>query len=253
MFVITGGSSGIGRALAFALAARDQSVLIIGRNEHTLQKVAATSFFIDYLCADVSTREGVECIKAHLANTAPIHALVNNAGTLEPIAPMMDIQADEWHQIFKTNLDAALFLPQTFKTQLVNGRVLNISSGAAHFPIKGWAAYCASKAALSMLTRCWQLESDSIAFASVMPGIIDTAMQDIARNSDKMDPETAQFYKRLNAHNRLISVETVAAFLTWLLMDIDKESYVAQEWDIYDTSHHYAWVKPPHQVLHWDF
>lgn len=253
MFVITGGGSGIGRALAFALAARDQSVLIIGRNKQTLQEVAATSSFIDYLCADVSTREGIECIKTHLENTASIHALVNNAGTLEPIAPIMDIQADDWHQILKTNLDAALFLPQALKTQLVNARVLNISSGAAHFPIKGWAAYCVSKAAISMLTQCWQLESDCIAFASVMPGIIDTSMQEIARNSDKMAPESAQFYKRLNDHNRLISAQTVALFLTWLLMDIDKESYVAQEWDIYDTSHHHAWLKPLHQVLHWDF
>jgi NAD(P)-dependent dehydrogenase (short-subunit alcohol dehydrogenase family) len=137
--------------------------------------------------------------------------------------------------------------------KLAGGRVLNIGSGAAYFPIKGWAAYCVSKAALSMLTRCWQLESKIVAFTSVMPGIIDTDMQVIARSDMNPDMEHSGFYKKLKEDNRLVSPDTVAAFLTWLLLDVDKEIYVSQEWDIYDTKHHQDWLKLPNQVPHWDY
>ena len=253
MFVITGGGSGIGRALAQALSARGKLVLIVGRREQTLQKTAADSSLIQYLCADVSTREGLDSIRAYLGKIPHVEALVNNAGVIEPIAPIKDIQPEAWQYIFNTNLNAALFLPQELQDQLAHGRVLNIGSGAAYFPMKGWSAYCVSKAALAMLTRCWQLESGStIAFASVMPGIIDTEMQATARKGNGMDPERVAFYTRLKQDNRLISTDTVAEFLTWLLLDVNQDTYVAQEWDIYDTTHHASWLRPPHQVLHWD-
>lgn len=253
MYVITGGGTGIGRALALELAFRGKSVLIIGRRAQALEDTASNSPLIQCLCADVSSAEGIESIKNFLKNTPAIDGLINNAGILEPLVPLKEMQVHDWQQVLKTNLDAALFLPQQLQAQLAHGRVMNIGSGAAYFPIKGWAAYCVSKAALSMLTRCWQLESESIAFASVMPGIADTHMQVIARDPQQMDPEQVRFYNKLMTHNRLVSVETVALFLAWLLLDVDKTTYVSQEWDIYETSHHKAWLKPPHQVLHWDF
>lgn len=98
-----------------------------------------------------------------------------------------------------------------------------------------------------MLTKCWQLESETVAFASVMPGIIDTDMQVIARSDINPDLEHSGFYKKLKEENRLVSPDTVAAFLTWLLLDVDKGIYVSQEWDIYDTKHHQDWLKLPNQ------
>ena len=253
MFVITGGGSGIGRSLAFSLAKRNQSVLVVGRREQLLQETAVASENIQYFCADVSTHEGLDSIRNHLRTVSHISALVNNAGTLSPLISMKDIEPKAWHNALNTNLSPALFLPQMLYDKLANARVLNISSGAAYYAIKGWAAYCVSKAALSMLTKCWQLESESIAFASVMPGIIDTVMQAIARSNLNPDHERINFYKRLKDHNRLVSPDTVAEFLTWLLLDVDRKTYVSKEWDIYDTKHHKAWLRPPHQVLHWDF
>ena len=252
VFVITGGGSGVGRALALALAKRGRQVLVIGRRDHLIQETASLSSHIVSLCADVSTQEGLQAIKHYTDSIPLIEGLVNNAGSLEPIVALKDIKKEEWQQTLKTNLDAPLFLSQMLLKQLENGRVLNIGSGAAYFAIKGWGAYCVSKAALSMLTRCWQLESETVAFASVTPGIIDTDMQAIARESSHMDSEQADFYRRLKNNNRLISTETLAEFLTWLLLDTDKDLYISQEWDIYDTAHHDKWLKPPHQVLHWD-
>lgn len=253
MFIVTGGGSGIGKALALALAKRGKSVLTVGRRDHLLQETASASPLIKYLVADVSTSEGLHLIKTWVDDLPNIEGLVNNAGTINPLVGLKDMKLEEWHHTLNTNLDAPLFLSQILYNKLADGRVLNIGSGAAYFAINGWAAYCVSKAALAMLTQCWQLESDSVAFTSVKPGIIDTEMQAIARKGVNMDPESVAFYQRLKQNNRLVTAETVAEFLTWLLLDIDHDTYVSQEWDIYDTAHHVSWLRPPHQVLHWDF
>lgn len=251
MWVITGGGSGIGRALAVALAARGEQVLVVGRREQPLQETAQHANAISYLVADVSKEDGLRTLVDFIKNK-PLKGLINNAGTLNPIAPIQTITPADWRNAFQTNVDAALFLPQRLLPQLEHGRVLNIGSGAAYFPIKGWSAYCITKAALAMLTRCWQLEEDSVAFASVKPGIVDTDMQAIARQGAFADPEHVAFYQRLKNEGRLLTPETVAAFLTWLLLDIRTEDFSAQEWDIYDKSHHAQWLRSPHQVLHWD-
>jgi benzil reductase ((S)-benzoin forming) len=253
VFIVTGGGSGIGKALAFSLAARDKEVLIIGRRESLLHETSAGASNISYLCADVATSEGLQAIKHYLNPVPKIEGLVNNAGTLEPLTKLKDVDPIQWHNALNTNLNAALFLPQMLYNQLTGGRVLNIGSGAAYFALKGWGAYCVSKAALSMLSKCWQLESESVSFANVMPGIIDTGMQALARSKVNPDQNKSYFYQRLKEQDRLISPETVALFLTWLLLDVTPETYVSQEWDIYDTKHHPYWLKPPHRVLHWDY
>ncbi len=252
MFVVTGGGSGIGRELAHALASREKPVLIVGRREEPLKTTAAFSKNISYLCANVATPEGRELIAAFLSETATIAGLIHNAGIIEPIAPITKIESGAWHNIMSTNLDAPLFLTQILKDKLKGGRVLNIGSGAAHFPVKGWTGYCVSKAALSMLTRCWQLESTDIAFASVMPGIIDTDMQAIIRKASFMDQTKSEFFKALKARQQLILPETVAVFLCWLLLDLEQARYVSEEWDIYNEALHPEWLVPPHLVPKWE-
>ncbi|WP_131782256.1 SDR family NAD(P)-dependent oxidoreductase [Legionella gresilensis] len=252
MFIITGGGSGIGRALAHLLAEQGQEVLIVGRRELVLKEAASYSPLISICCADVSTTEGQQAILTALTNKPTIKGLVHNAGIIEPIAPITQITEQAWQQTLATNLNTPLFLTQLLINKLNGGRVLNIGSGAAYFPVVGWTAYCVSKAALAMLTRCWQLECKSVAFASVMPGIIDTDMQTLIRQSSFMDNEKLEFFKTLKKQNRLVSTETAALFLSWLLLEVDRSDYDAEEWDIYATHHHRYWLKKPHIVPHWE-
>lgn len=252
MYIITGGGSGVGRALALALAAYQKPVLIVGRRIACLEQTAKASSFIEYLCADISTQEGLDLVLNRTQTLPPIDGLINNAGTLNPLVSLKELSFSDWHQSFKINLDAPFILSQKLFEKLSHGRVLNIGSGAAYFPIKGWAAYCVTKAALSMLTQCWQLESDTVAFSSVMPGIINTDMQSLARSGHAMDASQVAFYKQLKARNSLVEPEVVAAFLVWLLLEVDSTTYSSKEWDIYDTTHHTRWLKPPHQVPHWE-
>jgi benzil reductase ((S)-benzoin forming) len=235
VFVVTGGGSGIGRALTKALVVRGQSVMIVGRRVECLQEVSKFSSNISYISADVSTDEGLTKIVHALADSEKLKGLVHNAGIIDPILPMSDLSRTAWRNVMATNLDAPFFLTQALKEKLVGGRVLNIGSGAAYFPISGWAPYCVSKAGLSMLTRCWQLECPDVAFASVMPGIIDTDMQALIRQSMHMDEEKHAFFVRLKNTQQLLTVENVAAYLVWLLLDVDLSAYCSKEWDIYES------------------
>jgi len=252
MYVITGGSSGIGKALAVALAAREQSVLIVGRRKNLLEAVASLSPFIDFIAADIATSAGREAVLDKIYPVKQLKALINNAGILEPLIAMQDIDPAAFSQIMATNVEAPLFLTQLLMPFLAEGRVLNIGSGAAHVPLHGMGAYCISKAALHMLTHCYQVESKQVNFACVMPGIIDTDMQMLLRKAESLDREHQDFYNAMQRDNKLISQKTVAAFLCWLLLDISKEEYSSKEWDIYDTTHHGSWLKPPLVVPQWD-
>ncbi|MCR9191923.1 MAG: SDR family NAD(P)-dependent oxidoreductase [Gammaproteobacteria bacterium] len=248
MFVITGGGRGLGRALALALAERDHAVLIIGRSEQHLKATAACSPLIEYICADVSTDEGRSAVVSLVAAKSMIQGLIHNAGVIEPIAKMQDVNRDAWRACLTTNLEAPLFLTQALLPYLTSSRVLHIGSGAAYFPVSGWSAYCVSKAGLSMLTRCWQLENPALVMTSVMPGIIDTDMVAMIRAATEMDDEKLEFFVRLKEKEQLVTPETVAHFLSWLLCDVSIDHYVSKEWDIYDTAHHSQWLRAPHVV-----
>lgn len=248
MFIITGGGTGIGRALAHNLAERGQSVVIVGRREEPLVDTADNYPNFFYLSADVSTDEGRTAMVSFVKNASKIQGIVHNAGTVKPITSIKTIKPSEWRQTMSTNVEPSLFLTQSLYHKLAGGRVLSIGSGAAYFPVIGWAPYCVSKAALAMLTRCWQLEVDDVYFASVMPGIIDTDMQAYIREARNMDSEKQAFFKELKQEDKLISPETVASFLSWLLLDVDSSVYQSKEWDIYDESHHENWLTFPHSV-----
>lgn len=252
MFVVTGGGTGIGRAIALALASRGQSVMIVGRREEPLQTTAALSDRIDYLIADVALPEGREHILSSLNAQPSLRGLINNAGTIEPILPIASLQLQDWRNTLAVNLEAPLFLTQRLLSKLKQGRVLNIGSGAAYFPVQGWTAYCVSKAALSMLTRSWQLESQDTAFASVMPGITDTDMQAYIRQASFMDPEKLAFFQSLHQSHRLVSAELVGKFAAWMLLDTPAAEFTAREWDIYDQSHHQQWLGEGEQVPGWE-
>lgn len=248
MFIVTGGGRGLGRALAHELAKRGEAVLIVGRHENLLQETATFSSAITYFKMDITAEAERANLYHHLQQVPKIKGLVHNAGIIDPISPINTISLPAWRAAMMTNLEAPLFLSQGLLPQLLGGRVLHIGSAAAYFAVKGWTAYCVSKAALSMMTRCCQLEIASTHFASVMPGIVDTPMAALIRQSEHMDTEKLDYFKRLQQEQRLLKPETVALFLCWLLLDVESKVYVSQEWDIYDQSHQKHWLVRPHVV-----
>lgn len=247
MYVITGGGSGIGQALAISLANKGLEVLVIGRRETHLQITARHSDNISYYVANLTSEKDCLGLIDYLQEKK-ITGLVHNAGTISPIEKIETVNLQEWIRLIELNLFAPLHLTQKLLPQLKGGRILHIGSGAAYFPVEGWSAYCVSKAALSMLTRCMQLEINDPVIASVMPGIVDTDMTQRIRISTGMSEVQQNFHQKLYQEHRLVTTETVAQFLTWLLIETSRSVFISQEWDIYDVSHHQKWLSDENSV-----
>lgn len=242
MYVITGGGSGIGRALAQQLAVRGHAVFIVGRQKKLLQEVASYSALISYVAADVATQAGRKIIVNALQNCSSIHGLIHCAAQILPISATQLLQEQEWQSLLNTNLNAPLFLTQALLEKLSGGRVLHMDTDMSELPVKGMAAYCTSKAGLLMLLRCWQKDLPDISIASVRPGVVDTALPRLVLEAEYVDDHLRSVLQQSYQEHLLIPPEIVASFLSWLLLDIDSEQYVSKLWDIRDPSHHSQWL-----------
>jgi benzil reductase ((S)-benzoin forming) len=242
--IITGGGSGIGQAVAHNLSDHGLDVLIVGRRTKALEETKAHQpKRIQILQADVSSSSGREKLLAHVEKRKQIDFLIHNAGIVEPITPISDIKVSDWRKTQATNVEAPLFLTQGLLPKLKGGRVLHISSGLAHLPMSSWCSYCTSKAGLFMIYQCLKEEfGESVSFGSVMPGIVDTEMQAVIRHTDDTVASNIEFFRQLKDENKLLTSQTVANFLAWLLLSISAKRYAEQEWDIYDGAHHREWL-----------
>ena len=158
--IVTGGSSGIGRAAALGLAAEDAKVLVTARRSAPLDEIVATHPNIAGLVADVaSPADAVRTVTRAVELWGRVDVLVNNAGA-GAILPLADASAERIAKILAVNvvgpsLLAAAALPHLAAAK---GAIINVSSTFGHKAAAGLSHYAASKAALDHLTRCWALE-----------------------------------------------------------------------------------------------
>ncbi len=245
--LVTGGGSGLGRALALELAACGHRVIITGRRSTPLEEVAqeAEPGTILPVVADISDAEGRQRLVAVVsAQGGQLRHLVHNAGVIEPIRPLAEVTPDDWQHNQAINVAGPLFLTQALLPALQNGgRVLHISSGAAHSPIPGWGAYCAAKAALHMLYQCLdeELRDRGVRVGSLRPGVVDTPMQARIRESSRQDFPLVERFRAMHRDGALRPAEEVARFARWVLQDTDDDRYAATEWNISDEAHTQAW------------
>ncbi len=245
--LVTGGGSGIGRAVALALAGKDLSVIITGRRQQPLDETRREDpERIRAVSADISTDEGRAQLCAALPEGARLRCLVHNAGTLEPVAPIDRIDLRAWRRNQAINVEAPLFLTQALLPKLDGGRVLHVSSGAAHRPVPGWTAYCVAKAGLFMLYRCLDAEfgQRNVLVGSMRPGVVDTDMQALIRGQGSENFPQVEHFRDLHRQGQLHAPEEVAAFAAWLLLDCNAEDYPRREWTLDDESHHHLWKSP---------
>jgi NAD(P)-dependent dehydrogenase (short-subunit alcohol dehydrogenase family) len=158
--IVTGGSSGIGRAAALGLAAQGAKVLVTGRRAAVLHEMAAEHANIRGLVADAAEPADAERTIAKAIDAwGRLDVLVNNAGA-GALLPLADATAERIEKIFAVNVVGPSLLAATALPHLgaAKGAIINISSTFGHKPGAGLSHYAASKAALEHLTRCWALE-----------------------------------------------------------------------------------------------
>jgi benzil reductase ((S)-benzoin forming) len=243
--LITGGGTGIGRALAERFAAKGWQVTIVGRRSDLLQEVVNEyPDRIKAISADVGKIQDRQKIVAEAKGTLDL--LVHNAAVLGPVGPILAQNPEGWQSHMATNLEGPLFLTQAFLPSLVdNSRVVHISSGAAHQGIPGWGMYCTSKAALFMLGQLLkdELAQRNIWFGSVRPGIVDTPMQAEIRALEPENFPMVEQFRQYKATGALVTSELVAQYLEWLLLEVSGPQLGEREWDIRDAEWQSAWQK----------
>lgn len=248
--LVTGGGTGLGRALALALAARGQRVIITGRRTEPLKETAgaAPEGRVLPVAADVAQEHDRRRIRQVVDEHAVggLRYLIHNAGTIEPIGPLGRIEPEQWRANQAVNVEGPLFLTQVLLPRLQSGsRILHISSGAAHSPIPGWGAYCTAKAALHMLYQCLdgELRDRGVRVGSLRPGVVDTPMQAQIRASSEGAFPLVERFRALYREGELRAPEVVADFTCWVLEATDDERYAASEWNIADEEHTRDWQR----------
>jgi NAD(P)-dependent dehydrogenase (short-subunit alcohol dehydrogenase family) len=173
--LVTGGTVGIGRAAAEALARQGARVLISGRNEsHGAEVVAAIEAEggeAEFLRADLALPDDARALAKRAGD---VDILVNNAGVF-PGGPTHEFSEAAFDETFAVNVKAPFLLTAAIAPRMVargRGAIVNITSMVAEFGMPGLSAYGASKAALALLTKAWAAEygPKGVRVNSVSPG-----------------------------------------------------------------------------------
>jgi NAD(P)-dependent dehydrogenase (short-subunit alcohol dehydrogenase family) len=164
--LITGGTSGIGRATAKKLALLGIHVLVVGRNaergKKTVDDLRALGGNADFISSDLrdaaSAREVAK--RALELGNGHVDILINNAG-IYPFGPTHDMTEEEFDRVFSLNVKAPYFLVAELAPLMANrgkGAIVNLSTMAADYGVPGMSLYGASKAAINLLTKSWTAE-----------------------------------------------------------------------------------------------
>ncbi|WP_435660293.1 SDR family NAD(P)-dependent oxidoreductase [Leisingera caerulea] len=222
--LVTGGGTGIGLAIAQALAAEGAQVTVTGRRQAVLERAATGS--LHPLAMDVRNEADVAAkVEAAVAARGPVQICVANAGVAEGAA-LHKTSMEFWRNMMATNLDGAfLTIRECFKSMRETdwGRVITVSSIAGLRGLKGAACYSATKHGMIGLTRA--LSEDYLGtpftFNALCPGYVDTPIVErnvtaISQRAGMSAVEAMDVMVNANRHKRLIEPSEVAAAALWL-------------------------------------
>jgi len=205
VIIVTGAGQGIGAATARILSESGAKVVLASLNSDGVESVSreirdAGGYCLWKRC-DVRNRGEVKkVVDAALQQFGTVDGLVNNAGTIQPLAKIADADPKLWKKCIETHLMGSLHFVQTVLPVMRKenaGTIINLSSGAAELPLVGWGAYNTAKASLMMFSQVLheEVEGDGIRVFSVKPGTVDTKMQEEIRVANINDTPAANIPK----------------------------------------------------------
>ena len=190
--VITGGSRGLGRAIAARFVEEGASVLLVARDPGPLEQARAElaahtvrpGQSVHALAADVARPDTADAVAALAGKELPdLAVLVNNAGVYGPFGAVDEVPWEAWEHAVRVNLFGPVLLSRALVPALRRrgfGKIVNVSGGGATSPLPRISAYAAAKAALVRLTETFacELRADHIDVNALAPGPLDTRLLD---------------------------------------------------------------------------
>lgn len=225
--LVTGASSGIGRACALALGAQDARVVVAGRRSGRLAEVVRRieSAGGQAVAVEGDVRQPSTCaawVERAVQEFGGVDYLVNAAGVIGPAHGLLGTEPDEWDRMVDSNLRSVYLLTRAASPELIKrkGSVVTISSVAGLRPYTGLLAYCVSKAGVDMFTQCAALDlaPHGVRVNAVNPGVVVTELHTVT----EAVPDYPGFLERSKGTHPLGRVgkpEEIAALVMFLLSD----------------------------------
>ncbi|WP_250031264.1 SDR family NAD(P)-dependent oxidoreductase [Paractinoplanes maris] len=230
--VVTGAGNGLGRAITLALAGRGAHVVAVGRTVERLETVVTEAKelagSVRALAADVADAASVGALAGELAGET-VSILVNNAGVPGPVASLVDIEPDEWDDVFAVNVRGTYLMCRAFLPGMVErgaGDVINVASVSGKRPLIRRTPYTASKMAVIGLTRtlAYEVGPAGVSVNSLSPGPVDGPRMtrnftlEAERTGVSYEQAEEAFVSRAALHRMLTEDEVAAAVIAMLHM-----------------------------------
>jgi 3-hydroxy acid dehydrogenase/malonic semialdehyde reductase len=207
--LVTGASSGIGEAVATEFSEAGAKVILAARRLERLKSVSGTLRTVSHLMElDVRDRHAVEeAIDGLPAEWQAIDILVNNAGLGRSLDKLHEADPDGWEEMIDTNVKGLLYVSRVVIPGMVSrgtGHIINIGSIAGHQVYPGGNVYCATKHAVTALTRGMMIDlvDTPIRVSTIDPGLVETEFSLVRFNGDRERAgKTYQGYKPLSGRD----------------------------------------------------
>ncbi|MEK9657779.1 MAG: SDR family NAD(P)-dependent oxidoreductase [bacterium] len=212
LIVITGTNKGLGREFILQLLSKNYLLCEILRNKSICGSNKSKNFISKKL--DFNQFELNIDFKEYIDKQLNEIIFINNAATLGNISFIKNLSNKDFLnaqnvnvlspiKIIKKLLDLCLI-------KKINLRILNITSGASKHAYPGWSLYCSTKSSVRMLLDCLSLENENVTIKHIDPGVLDTSMQRIIRETNVKDFPLRDCFIKLKNENKLKSPQTVA-------------------------------------------
>lgn len=214
--LITGATSGIGRATALRLAALGYHVIVTGRRAERLaalqEAIEAAGGECTALCFDVRSQSEVD---THLGSLSGVDLLVNNAGLAAGLESIDKGDTADWDAMIDTNVKGLLYVTRVISPKMVaaqRGLIINIGSIAGTEPYANGAVYCASKHAVHAISQAMRADllAAGIKVTEIRPGMVETEFSEVRFHGDTQRAE--RVYDGVTP----LSGEDVAEAIAWV-------------------------------------